>query len=134
MAITATALKRVFKYQALELADPGAHMTPDQVRQAYAGHYPELTNAVIEGPVTRNGTSTFTFTRAVGSKGLSHHDALRALVAGSLQPTGKGPLSGTTPQQREEAARCSKTAAATIQQRQPSLPLPVQPGAFSLYG
>ena len=69
MALQATLITRKFKYNGMNLADPSPEKTPDQVRVFYAMQFPELINSVIDGPVTQGGQSTYTFTRAVGSKG-----------------------------------------------------------------
>lgn len=69
MAITETKLIRSFKYNGITLADPAPGKTADQIRLFYATTYPELTNAVVEGPFTKGGTATYTFQRAAGSKG-----------------------------------------------------------------
>ncbi|HEX2543284.1 MAG TPA: PRTRC system protein C [Ramlibacter sp.] len=60
---------RAFRYNSITLPDPNPALGPDQVREFYASQYPELNNAVVEGPVTRNATSTYTFLRAAGAKG-----------------------------------------------------------------
>ena len=69
MALEATTLRREFKYNGMTLADPAIGKTPDQVRVFYARMYPELTTAVVEGPVTKSGIATYTFLKAAGSKG-----------------------------------------------------------------
>lgn len=62
-------IARVFKYNSITLTDPNPELGPDQVREFWSTQYPELLNAVVEGPVTKAGTATYTFTRAAGSKG-----------------------------------------------------------------
>lgn len=62
-------LTRSFKYNSVTLLDPNPALSPDQVREFFATQYPELNNAVVEGPLTKNGTVTYTFTRAAGAKG-----------------------------------------------------------------
>lgn len=63
------ALKRTFAYNAIELADPGAALTPAAVKDFYTAVYPDLTNAEIEGPKVTGNTHAYTFRRAVGTKG-----------------------------------------------------------------
>lgn len=63
------ALKRTFAYNAIELADPGAALTPAAVKDFYTAVYPDLTNAEIEGPKVDGNTHAYTFRRAVGTKG-----------------------------------------------------------------
>lgn len=62
-------LTRVFAYNGIKLADPGVSMDPEAVRMFYATQFPELVTSVVEGPVTKGAVSTYTFTRAAGSKG-----------------------------------------------------------------
>lgn len=69
MAIKVEKLERVFLYNGMALPDPGANMTPTQVRDVYGAAYPEITNADIEGPVRKGDKLEFTFRRAVGTKG-----------------------------------------------------------------
>jgi PRTRC genetic system protein C len=63
------ALKRTFAYNAIALADPGAALTPAQVKDFYCAVYPDLTNAEIEGPKVDGSSHAYTFRRAVGTKG-----------------------------------------------------------------
>ena len=62
-------LRRTFAYNAIELADPGAALTPHAVKDFYTSVYPDLTNAEIEGPKVIGNTHAYTFRRAVGTKG-----------------------------------------------------------------
>ena len=62
-------ITRVFKYNGVTLPDPSPSLGPDQVREFYSTQYGELLNSVVEGPVTKGDTATYTFTRAAGSKG-----------------------------------------------------------------
>jgi PRTRC genetic system protein C len=62
-------IARKFKYNSVTLPDPNADMSPEEVREFFATQFPELLNAVVEGPVTKDNTSTYTFTRAAGAKG-----------------------------------------------------------------
>jgi PRTRC genetic system protein C len=68
-SLGAIALKRVFKYGPLSLPDPGAHLTPQAVRQLYAGQHPGLNTASVEGPVVAGDTATYTLVAAVRDKG-----------------------------------------------------------------
>lgn len=63
------ALRRTFAYNAIDLADPGAALTPAAVKDFYTSVYPDLTNAEIEGPKVVGSTHAYTFRRAVGTKG-----------------------------------------------------------------
>lgn len=62
-------ITRSFRYNSIVLPDPNPALGPEQVREFYASQYPELNNAVVEGPTTRNAVATYTFTRAAGAKG-----------------------------------------------------------------
>ena len=62
-------LTRKFKYNGIDLPDPNPGMTVEEVRELYAMQFPELTNSSVDGPETKGTEQTFTFIRAVGSKG-----------------------------------------------------------------
>lgn len=62
-------ITRKFSYNGIPLPDPNNTLDPNQVREFYSMQYPELATAVVEGPTTKNGVATYTFVRAVGSKG-----------------------------------------------------------------
>lgn len=62
-------ITRKFVYNGITLPDPSSGLKPEAVREFYATQYPELNNAVVEGPVTKNNVSTYTFQRAAGAKG-----------------------------------------------------------------
>lgn len=69
MAIQELKITRKFSYNGTTLPDPGLSMSPDSVRMFYVGRFPELTTAVVEGPVTTAGVSQYTFKRSAGVKG-----------------------------------------------------------------
>jgi PRTRC genetic system protein C len=77
-------LIREFKYNGVALADPGALLSLEQVRDFYASVYPEILSADIEGPQQVAGKQIYTFRRAVGTKGagLTRELALQRLRAG----------------------------------------------------
>ena len=63
-------VRRVFHYNGVILADPGPEMSPEQVKKHYSSAgYPELTNASIVGPESKDGKSNYTFKKTVGTKG-----------------------------------------------------------------
>jgi PRTRC genetic system protein C len=62
-------LERSFSFNGMSLPDPEASMTTDEVRNFYAGTYPELNNAGIKGPVASNGKNVWTFNIQTGTKG-----------------------------------------------------------------
>jgi PRTRC genetic system protein C len=68
MPLEANPIARIFNFQGRKLPDlPG--QTPEQVRDHYAGMYPELATATITGPETTATGQVYSFERAVGSKG-----------------------------------------------------------------
>ncbi|QHE78556.1 PRTRC system protein C (plasmid) [Hydrogenophaga sp. PBL-H3] len=69
MTMKTITLTRKFTYNSLTLPDPNVGMSTDAVKEFYALQYPELNNALIEGPVTANGVMTYQFLRAAGAKG-----------------------------------------------------------------
>ncbi len=78
-------ITRSFRYNSITLPDPNPALAPEQVREFYATHYPELNNAVVEGPVTRHAVATYTFIRAAGAKGTaSKPRSARAIVQQAL--------------------------------------------------
>lgn len=71
---TAPAPARKFVYNGMELPDIDASMKPEQIRDVWAGTYPELQNAKVKGPEKAKGAdgvevSTFTFVKNVGHLG-----------------------------------------------------------------
>jgi PRTRC genetic system protein C len=81
-------IERRFKYNSVTLPDPNPALGPDQIREFYATQYPELNNAVVEGPTTKDGVATYTLARAAGAKGASPQAASAAEV---LRRTLAGP-------------------------------------------
>lgn len=67
--LTVKGLSRVFKYGSLELDDPDPDMKPEDVKDFWGDVYPELTQAVIEGPEFNEDRMEYTFRKAVGTKG-----------------------------------------------------------------
>ncbi|MBP7526715.1 MAG: PRTRC system protein C [Syntrophorhabdaceae bacterium] len=62
-------LKRIFVYNAMQLDDPDTNMKPEEVKEFWSDVYPELTQAVIEGPEYKDDCIQYTFRKAVGTKG-----------------------------------------------------------------
>jgi len=69
MTIVTQELERIFRYNSVDLIDPGIQFNAEQVRDFYAPTYPEILNAAIEGPEEKDGKLVYTFRRAVGTKG-----------------------------------------------------------------
>ncbi|WP_075259063.1 PRTRC system protein C [Herbaspirillum camelliae] len=102
-------LIREFKYGSVKLADPSSSFSLTQVREFYANHYPELLNADIEGPEMTGNRQIYTFRRAVGTKGLDKHKALRLLQE-------KGTLAGATSNSVVTSARPNTLIALALQE------------------
>ena len=60
-------VERVFEYNGVKLPDIAGH-EPDQIKTIYAASYPELLNAVIEGPEQRGNKLVYTFRKSAGTK------------------------------------------------------------------
>jgi PRTRC genetic system protein C len=69
MTLETKELVRTFRYNSVDLPDPGAQYTVEQVRDFYSATYPEITSAAVEGPEEKDGKLVYTFRRAVGTKG-----------------------------------------------------------------
>lgn len=69
MAVKIQKLKRVFMFNGAKLPDPGSELSIEQVRTAYAAHYPEIATAVMEGPEPVGGELRYSFAREIGTKG-----------------------------------------------------------------
>lgn len=69
MAVKVTALTRTFTYAGVDLGDPGANLSPDQVRAFFTASFAELNNADTNGPITRGNKLCYTFVRNVEVKG-----------------------------------------------------------------
>ncbi|OPY06079.1 MAG: hypothetical protein A4E61_00092 [Syntrophorhabdus sp. PtaB.Bin184] len=96
-------LIRTFRYGALELEDPDPRSSAEEVKEFWGDVYPELTQAIIEGPDYKEDRAEYTFRRAVGTKGgtdntnsneiadtLQMMDDLARLIA--AEDTGESPI------------------------------------------
>lgn len=131
-------ITRSFKYNSVTLPDPNPALGPDQIREFYASQYGELNNAVVEGPVTKSGVATYTFTRAAGAKGASSKaSGAKEIVEAALAPRDPGHseallqravnddlYSGPASRIARVASNTSLTAA----------PMPLPGTAFGLWG
>lgn len=130
-------IERRFKYNSVTLPDPNPALGPDQIREFYATQYPELNNAVVEGPTTKDGVATYTLARAAGAKGASAPQAANA--AEIVRRTLAGPMA-ITPDAIAQCAlggRYQKPAnlialVATDMNTAPSMPMPSR--AFGVWG
>lgn len=68
MPETATATPRRFVYNGMDLPDLNPEGKPIEVRDMWAGTYPELANAKIKGPTLEGGVEIYAFERNIGSK------------------------------------------------------------------
>lgn len=62
-------MARKFMWNGMELVDPDAQLTPEQVRDIHAISHPELTTATVTGPKKSGEDDVYTFQRAIGAKG-----------------------------------------------------------------
>ena len=105
-------IERKFKYNSVTLPDPNPALSPDQIREFYATQYPELNNAVVEGPETKDRVATWTFTRAAGAKGAGKQ-APRGTAAEVVRRS-RAPIGATQAEALSIAARdgqCSRPSA-----------------------
>lgn len=133
MAVVVAPITRVFRYNGIKLTDPSSGKTPEEVKALYAHQYPELLNAVVEGPETKAGVSTYTFLRAVGSKGVGHLAALQAIRKG-LAPSKGSPVAGASLETIQENQKCSTTVLKVVNDRTLSTPVLPPATAFSRFG
>jgi PRTRC genetic system protein C len=128
-------LTRKFQYNSITLGDPNPALTPEQVKEVFAAQYPELTNSVIEGPVTKGGTATYKFTRAVGSKGAELRcaaDVLQeAIRGGDSHEIAKVLASVEGADPNGNAATLLGRVALS---KERGVPMPIPPQAYGLFG
>ncbi|MEJ8838156.1 PRTRC system protein C [Ramlibacter sp. AN1133] len=130
-------ITRSFRYNSVTLPDPNPALDPEQIREFYAAQYPELNNAVVEGPVTSNAVATYTFIRAAGAKGASPkertaRDVIEATLSGADDCDAQALLHQAMEARRADAsARIAQVASNT---RTSAAPLPIPSAAFGLWG
>lgn len=56
-------------FGSISIADPNPAMTPEDVRTFLTPTYPEIATATLTGPEATAGYLTFTFCKAIGTKG-----------------------------------------------------------------
>lgn len=74
MALQVTYLTRTFTLdkgsgKKIDLVDPNKELSPEEVLKFYSGTYPEMTNAVVNGPVVIDDKATYTITTKAGKLG-----------------------------------------------------------------
>jgi len=75
-----TALRRAFHYNGQTLPDPGASLSPAQVKDLFTSNFPDLINAEIEGPNEKDGVLLYTFKRSTGTKGSTAMEAMPSFL------------------------------------------------------
>lgn len=81
MSAVAQPLQRRFTFGVRNLPDPGAHLSPEDVKTLYAQHFPELLTATIAGPEIKGGQAHYKFERAYGTKGSARPAEDKAVTA-----------------------------------------------------
>lgn len=73
MALQVTTLQRSFTFKKdgkdIPLPDPNPELTAEEVMKFYAGSYPELTNAMVEGPKINADKAAYIITTKAGKLG-----------------------------------------------------------------
>ncbi len=62
-------LERIFRYNAMDIADPNPDLPLKRVIEVLSGTYPEFTNAKIEPPVMEGNKQVFVVKVVAGDKG-----------------------------------------------------------------
>ena len=62
-------LKRVFKFNEVELPDISSEKTPEEIFDFYSAKYPQLVNATITGPEKIDDSLVYSASSRVGEKG-----------------------------------------------------------------
>lgn len=133
MAIQTTTIQREFRYNGIKLSDVATTKTPDQIRMIYAMQYPELLNAVVEGPVTKSGVSVYTFSRAAGSKGAGHLVGLKRLLKDQGDDA-HSPLAKASTETIKENQKCLTIVQAIVNDRASSTPILPDSMSYSRFG
>ncbi len=60
---------RQFEFNGVKLDDPDPNMKPEEVRDFYTTHYPELASAGVKGPKDLKTATVWTFEVKTGTKG-----------------------------------------------------------------
>jgi PRTRC genetic system protein C len=62
-------LSRYFEFNGVRLPEINPALSVEEIRTAYAHHYPDIATATITGPEAIGDKLRYQFTRAIGSKG-----------------------------------------------------------------
>jgi PRTRC genetic system protein C len=128
-------ITRKFTYNGVTLADPNPALGPDQIREFYAMQYPELNNAVVEGPVTKDAVATYWFARAAGAKGASAPASAKEVVSRILvghDGARRDPLVACAAERRYARPAHLIAAVAGSRSSAPQMPIPAK--AFGFWG
>ena len=69
MATVVSEVTRLFKYNGVQLPDPGEGLSTEAVRDLYSTTYPEIVSAAVDGPSYEGDSVVYTYVRAVRDKG-----------------------------------------------------------------
>lgn len=73
MSLQVTGISREFTIKkdgkSIKISDPNPEMSPEDVIKFYSSTYPELTNAIIEGPKVDGDVAIYTFNTKAGKLG-----------------------------------------------------------------
>lgn len=69
MTVAVTPMTRRFVFNGATLADPGAHLSLNEVRRMHAMLRPDLVSAELTGPENKNGVLVYTYAKSVHTKG-----------------------------------------------------------------
>ena len=69
MPVTVTEIKRVFRFQGTEYADPAPGQPPAKCLELLSVTVPKLNNAAVETPVVEKGKEVFNIKEQYGAKG-----------------------------------------------------------------
>jgi PRTRC genetic system protein C len=130
-------ITRSFRYNSITLPDPNPALGPEQVREFYASQYPELNNAVVEGPLTRNAVATYTFTRAAGAKGCTRNarsarEIVQETLLNEASADGQAQLEVALQQGSDPRSAC--IAEVALRTGGSSTELPIPSAAFGIWG
>lgn len=138
MALVPIQITRKFVFNGMTLTDPSPEMDLESVKMMFAAQFPELLNSSVEGPVTKAGISTYTFLRAVGSKGsgpdapLSVIETIKKMAQNDIGP--KGLFFGMKETEIKESLLCSTVLKTVVDSKSMKHPLPVTQQSFGIWG
>jgi PRTRC genetic system protein C len=138
MALTPIIITRCFKFNGMNLTDPGPEMDLEAVKRIFAMQFPELLNSAIEGPTTKGAVSTYAFVRAVGAKGKGSAAALS--VIDTIKQMGQGNQDssslffGMTETEIKESVVCSTVLKTVVNSKLAKHPLPLTQQSFGIWG